>query len=398
MHASRILRRCLGDVLGPMHAARSGRLLGAVEALVAGRRLTLTDLARSWPGATWMHAPLKALDRLLGNHLLHDAVVPLQRAMARWLMRGDVRPLVLVDWADLKGDGRWALLRAAVPVGGRALTLYEQVFPLRRMGQPQAQREFLQQLGRVVPAGTLPILVTDAGFRSDWLRAVRAMGWDFIGRLRNNTQVASGDGGQWRGCAQLHSLATGGARDMGAYRVVKGNPLRCRLVLAKRQPKGRERLTRAGLPEQGCSSRKARKAAREPWLLVTSLAASTHAAPVLVAAYGKRMQIEEAFRDLKSHRYGAGFEDSLSRKPERLAVLLLLHALASFAAWLLGLAVQTTASPDPLSRQARQRGRYSLIRRGIEWLRRVELPPGISDRLGPRCLEDLVLNREAAQL
>lgn len=395
MHASTILRRCLDDVLGPMHAARSARLLGAVEALVAGRRLTLTDLARSWPGATWMHAPLKALDRLLGNHRLHGAIVPLQRAMAQWLLRGHGRPLVLVDWADLKGDGRWALLRAAVPVGGRALTLYEQVFPLRRMGQPQAQREFLQQLGRVVPVGVLPIVVTDAGFRSDWLRAVHAMGWDFISRLRNNTQVASDEDGVWCGCAQLHSLATGGALDLGLYRVVKAHPLHCRLVLAKQQPKGREKLTRAGQPEQGRSSRKARKAAREPWLLMTSLEAHTHTASALVAAYGKRMQIEEAFRDLKSHRYGAAFEDSLSRKRERLAVLLLLHALASFAAWLLGLAVATATSPDPLSRQPRQRGRYSLIRRGIAWLSRVELPPGTRDRLRLACLEELVLTRTA---
>lgn len=390
MHASTILRRSLADVLGPMHAARSGRLLGAVEALVAGRRLTLTDLARSWPGATWMHAPLKALDRLLGNPRLHVAIAPLQRAMSRWLMRGGSRPLLLVDWADLKGDGRWALLRAAVPVGGRALTVYEQIFPLLRMGQPQAQREFLHQLTRVIPAGTRPIIITDAGFRSDWLRAVQAMGWDFIGRLRNNTQVACGDEASWRGCAQLHALASGGVLDLGPYRVVKGAPMCCRLVLATRRPKGREKRTRKGLPEQGRSSRKARKAAREPWLLVTSLTTRTHAAAAVAAAYGKRMQIEEAFRDLKSHRYGAGFEDSLSRKAERLGVLLLLHALASFAAWLMGLAVQTTAHRDPLSRQPGQRGRYSLIRRGIEWLRRVELPPGTRERLMLKRLAELV--------
>lgn len=251
MHASRILRQCLCTVLEPMHAARSRRLLAAVEALVSGRRLTLTDLARSWPGATWVHAPLKALDRLLSNRPLHRAVLPFQQAMSNWLLAGSARPIVLVDWSDLKGDGRWAVLRASVPVGGRALTLYEQIFALKRMGQPKAQREFLEQLVRVIPTQLTPIIVTDAGFRSDWLRAVQALGWDYIGRLRNNTQVQSPQHQDWRPCASLHSAATTKAVDLGRYLIVKGHPFACRLVLAKRTRKGRDQLTRQKLPVQG---------------------------------------------------------------------------------------------------------------------------------------------------
>lgn len=391
MHASRILRRCLSSVLAPMHAARATRLLGAVEALVAGRRLTLTDLARSWPGATWMHAPLKALDRLLSNRRLHATVLPLHQAMATWLLRGMTHPLVLVDWADLKGDGRWAVLRAAVPVGGRALTLYEQIFPLKRMNQPQAQREFLHQLNRVVPGSVTPIIVTDAGFRSDWLRAVQALGWSSIGRLRNNTQVKTRRQRHWRPCSSLHPTASATALDLGTRLIVKGDPFSCRLVLVRRPHKGRDQLNRKGKPQQASYTNKVRKSAREPWLLVTSLTAHTHAAHEVVAAYAKRMQIEEAFRDLKSHRYGAAFEDSLTRTSERLTVLLLLHALATFAAWLMGLAVHITGRPDPLSRQPKHHNRYSLIRRGIEWLRRCALPHGVHDRLRPRALVQLAL-------
>jgi len=42
------------------------------------------------------------------------------------------------------------------------------------------------------------------------------------------------------------------------------------------------------------------------------------------------MQIELSFRDLKSHRYGQGFKDSLTRSGGRLQVLLLVGTLASF--------------------------------------------------------------------
>ena len=52
------------------------------------------------------------------------------------------------------------------------------------------------------------------------------------------------------------------------------------------------------------------------------------------------MQIKLPFRDLKSHRYGQAFEDSLTRKDKRIEVLLLLNALAAFATSLVGMACE----------------------------------------------------------
>ena len=43
------------------------------------------------------------------------------------------------------------------------------------------------------------------------------------------------------------------------------------------------------------------------------------------------VQIELSFRGLKSHRNGQASEDSLTRKGERIEVLLLLSTLAAFA-------------------------------------------------------------------
>ena len=47
MHASRIVHRSLASVLDPMHARRRKVLLQALEALIEGRRLTMTDLSPS---------------------------------------------------------------------------------------------------------------------------------------------------------------------------------------------------------------------------------------------------------------------------------------------------------------------------------------------------------------
>lgn len=382
MHASRILRRCLSSVFDSMHAARARRLLGAVEALIHGRRLTLIDLARSWVGATWVHAPLKGLDRLLGNPHLAAALTALHRAMAEHLLV-NAHPLILVDWSDLKGDGRWCLLRAAVPVGGRAMTIHEEIHPLRAINSPAVQARFLVALARVLPAGLVPIMVTDAGFRSDWFRAVLARGWHFIGRIRNNTRVRSEFECAWQPCSALHPRAGASARDLGEWEIVKTKPLSCRLVTVLRARRGRDQCTRLGAPQQSTTAKRSRRSAREPWLLATSLPKETSTATLVVKHYAKRMQIEAAFRDLKSHRYGAGFQDSLSRKPNRLQILLLLHTLACFAAWVMACAAENVSAIfcDPLARQARHRGCYSWYRRGQAWLVRTVLPEPIRQRI-----------------
>jgi Transposase DDE domain len=372
MHATEILRRPLALALDPMHGRRRNVLLHAVQALIDGRRLTLTDLSRSWPDATFAHAPLKALDRLLSNHHLHREHGVLHRAMAAWLLP-QARPVIVVDWSDLKGDGRWCLLRAAVPVGGRALTVYERIYPNARLNSPAAQREFLEALAKIVPACKRPVIISDAGFRSDWFRAVAERGWDYVGRLRNNTKICRTQG-DWQPCNTLHAGATGRPEAMGAWAVVQGAPWSCFLVRLRRKAYKHDRATTL---QGGKMAQKARKREREPWLLATSLSPQQASAAQVTAAYAKRMQIELAFRDLKSHRYGMGFEDSLSRAPKRLAILLLIHAMAAFAAWLLAQALKAvTVATDPLTAKASHHQRYSEQRRGVEWLRhRRKWPP-----------------------
>jgi hypothetical protein len=175
MHAVTVLQKCLASVFEPMHVARRRVLLGAVEALIRGRRLILMELARAWPGAERVRAPLKRLDRLLSNRHLAAEADALYAAMARWLIRHP-RPLIVVDWSALQPDGNWHLLRAGIPIGGRTLTVLEAVYPECELNSPRAERAFLHRLKALLPREVKPILVTDAGFRASWFRAVRALG------------------------------------------------------------------------------------------------------------------------------------------------------------------------------------------------------------------------------
>lgn len=141
MRASEVLQKCLSDGLGAMHSARSRVLLRAVEAPLAGRHLTLMDVARNWPGAERVRAPLKALDRLLSKRHLHAERERVYANTAHWLLRG-ARPVIVIDWSDLKADKAWCLLRAAVPVGRRTLPVLDMVFPGRDAGSPVAEQRF----------------------------------------------------------------------------------------------------------------------------------------------------------------------------------------------------------------------------------------------------------------
>jgi len=336
MHASRLLRSCLGFVFDQMHARRCAALLGAVRALIAGRRLTLMELARSWPDAQRVAAPLKKLDRLLGNRHLAREREALYAAITGWAVR-QPRPVIVVDWSPLDGRGRYQLLRAGLAVGGRTVTLYERVYPAKAVGSSRAECALLRALKQSIPPGCAPILVTDAGFRAPWFCAVREQGWDWIGRVRGRAlvrpQTAKNASDRWIPCTQLYRCVRASARDLGLWQVVRQQSLVCRLVVHYKGRRGRVDATLAGARARNTHSRKIAKRESDPWLLAVSPALEL--TPVQVTAiYARRMQIEQSFRDLKSHRYGVGFEDSLTRTEDRLATLLLILALATFVAWM----------------------------------------------------------------
>lgn len=157
MHAAAsVLQKCLSDVIGTMHAVRARALLNAVRSLLCSRRLILMDMARAWPGAERVRAPLKCLDRLLSNRHLHAQRERFYASAMRWLIRQPM-PIILVDWSDLHEDCRWQLLRAAIPVGGRSITILDMVFPESMKGSPLAEKQLLQRLRTLLPKSVTPM-------------------------------------------------------------------------------------------------------------------------------------------------------------------------------------------------------------------------------------------------
>lgn len=358
MHALTILHRCLGPLLTGIHARRLTTLLEAVAATVGGPRLTLTDIGRRFGGEASLRNRIKRSDRLLGNRHLQGQARTIYAALARKLLSGVLEPLIVIDWSDLKADQSLHLLRASLPVGGRSLTLYEEVHPQGKLGNRQVQHRFLQRLAQLLPASAAPIIVADSGFKVPFFREVERLGWRWVGRVRGRDYIKLK---RWRSCTRVFEEATTTPTCLGTGEWVRSNPLRALFVLVRLPQKGRQAKTAAGKRARSKKSQQAARSAREPWLLVAATRFADWPARRLVRVYRQRMQIELSFRDMKSEHFGEGLERSASNGTGRFTVLVLIASLAAILLWLIGTAAERAGLHELLRPGSRTRRAYSRL-------------------------------------
>lgn len=337
MHGLRFLHSWLGKACGSMHGKRRQALLKAVEAVLDGAPLTLTGLGRGLRSRAYRKHSIKRMDRLLGNGRLQRERVSVYRAMALWLLRVGGWVVVVVDWSDCP-DRRFLMLKAAVPAGGRALAVYHEVHPLAAYKNPRVHGRFLRRLGTLIPPGCRPIVVTDAGFQRAWFKAVERLGWHWVGRLCEPVNTRRVGERAWGGLTRWYAQASATPREVGVCEISKRTPYRARVCLLHRPKKFRRDRAAGRSHGHGTVEKRCRRLYASPWVIATSLPASGFDAARVVALYEQRMQIEETFRDFKSHRYGYALGYTRNRRHERLEMLLLIATLAMFVQWLTGLA------------------------------------------------------------
>jgi len=342
MHAQQIIQDLLSVECPAIHAKRRACVAAMAQA-ASSSTLSLMGMSRVVSGSAAIRHRIKRCDRLLGNSKLAQERHSIYRAMAHRVIGGMVRPLIIIDWSDLCPDRSRQLVRAALIVKGRAMTLYEEVHPLSRAASLRVHRTFLRRLKDILPTDCRPIFVTDAGFRSTWFKLLDSMGYAWIGRIRNRDMVRpSANETSWHGCKTLYAKADNEPKDLGLFHYVRSNPVQCRLVLVKKSARGRHHTTVHRKIVRSSQSKKQSRSQREPWLLAVSPQLPVLNAKEVVAIYAGRMQIEQTFRDVKNPRWGLGLSDSQTRKPQRLATLLLIGALACYSLWLIGIAMRTS--------------------------------------------------------
>ena len=274
MHAVRWLHKRVADALPTIHRARLKSVFCGVAGLLSGQQLSLTGVGRHVPGKAKEKHKIKRIDRLLGNHRLGAQRSSVYRWMCCWLIGSARHPSIIVDWSDIDTSKQLYLLRAAVSVGGRALVLYEEVH--ERYHHPSDTRAFLKHLAKCLPTCCMPIIVTDAGFRGPWFRAVEALGWYYVGRVRHRDYVRFPDVDDWFPAKILYDMATPRAKALGELWIPRATPMLTRAYIYRQRPKGRVRLTAHGKRCRNGPSLKHAKRQREPWLLISNLPPRRH--------------------------------------------------------------------------------------------------------------------------
>ena len=338
-----LLHNLLKEKLPSIHATRLIALMAAVEAGLKGASVSITQLGRTLSGPACIKHKIKRMDRLAGNHHLNTERMAIYGAMTQWLLQSLPMPLILVDWSPLTADQGQQLLRAALPTGGRSVTLYEEIHPVKKLGNRRIQQRFLRSLQALLPSSVTPIIVADSGFRTPFFREVESLGWHWLGRIRNRDFIAWADRpDDWLAAKSLYAKATKKPKCLGSARWVRSHPLDGELVTFYRPAKGRKHLTAQHRPGKSSASRKHAKREKEPWLLVVSPSLKAYSAGRVVDYYRSRMQIEEGLRDTKSTHYGLDFTSESRIEAERRANLLLIAALIIFALWLTGICLKGT--------------------------------------------------------
>lgn len=363
MHTAKVLHKLLVKSVPFIHSVRLTAFVAIVEALAHCSHATVTSLGRGILGKAYDKHKIKRVDRLLSNHHLFNESLSIYTALTQLLVKNLPKPVIIIDWSPLCADQSWQLLRAALPLGGRSLTLYEEVHPQSKLGNRKVQHRFLDTLARMLPDTTDPIIVADSGFRTPFFRHVESLNWHWLGRVcgRDFINVTPQED-QWVSVRSLHCKASTIAKLMGEVLWVKSHPLSALLVLVRKTKKHRRSVTLAGKRCRSSQSNTHSKRQKEPWVLVCSRSLKNYSAKKLVKLYRTRMQIEEGFRDCKSVHYGLGMSQNGKMSKQRRSILCLVAACAMFILWCIG----TAKKNSPLAKQVKvnsssKREPYSVI-------------------------------------
>ncbi|MGB9920680.1 MAG: IS4 family transposase [Moorellales bacterium] len=281
-------------------------LAAAVFGLMKSRRIGIAAIARGIPGPVASKHRIKLVDRFLGNErvVIDNAVIPL----INWLCATRKRLFVALDWTDLH-DGVHQVLFASVIAGTRALPVLWRVVEKQnpQLSQNQEEERLLERLKRLIPLGTEVIVLADRGFgRVELFKRLEQLGLGYVIRVSGTVWVESG---QFTGVLQRFPVRIGQLIDFGP-------------VLYQKKERYPVRLIYQFDPGQ-----------EEPWFLVTNLDWNPRA---VTCAYGRRMDIEEKFKDFKNPRTGLGLRGGRLSRAGRYERLLLIMVYAYFFLLLAG--------------------------------------------------------------
>ena len=359
MKATEILHKDIANAYPEIHKTRLNTLFTFVRSGLSDQRVTVTYLGRGLKSLsnTDKKHDIKRADRLIGNAHLHQERLSFYEHMTQSLVGQQQHPFIIVDWSPINGGEIFQVLRASIPMGGRALTLYEKAYPESELNTEAAHQHLLNHLEQCLPVDCQPIILSDAIFRAPWFKVIENKGWYWLGRVRGNVTLST-DLETWDSCKSWFKQATDKARTVDDIYYGKTVRFKCQGVLFRGKNKGRKKFKKRGGQSQCTTVKYQQQKAKEPWLLIYKLPKTLSDDPKkVVTLYKQRMQIEESFRDTKNAKLGISLSFANSRSVERFDNLLLIAALMLFILWCIGYAVSALKGDSALQANTEKKRR-----------------------------------------
>lgn len=337
MSVEALLKEHLSISCPHIHSTRLQSVIDVATGLQKSQNLSLTAIGRQLDSDIAVKHRIKKVDRLLGNKHLYDEISSIYKGLSAYILtyiqQATSVPLI-VDLCYMKDTHAIQMLSAEVALKGRSLPIYREVFEEGELKNRAPQ--FIEGLSNCIPTGKEVLIIMDAGFGEDWFDAIAEKGWCWLVRARGKKFIKLSDSSDWVDARELYDISTPRAKQYPNAYITKKSPRACRVVIKGLSNTGSKRKkTKALLKNYHAASGNYKRAAKEPWVLVTNLP-ENYSPTQIVNAYKKRMQIEESFRDVKSHQFGLSARYIRTVSIYRWAIAMLLAAIVQVTLWIIG--------------------------------------------------------------
>jgi hypothetical protein len=337
MFLNDLLHDAMESACPSVHASRLDAILDVADALQQSRNLSLSAMGKCLLGDSKIKHKIKKVDRLEGNKHLHNELNDLYKGLSTFVFSyvSQVEDVpIIVDLCFVKDDRAIQMLSAEVASKGRSMPIYRELFKEGEL----AGREFsfLNNLKECLPPHRKIIVIMDAAFSESWFTHIESLGWHWVCRIRKGKTIRLAEKEDWISIKDFIPKVPRKTTNYNDVLLTKSHHHPCRLITTRLAPKGREVKLSRGKTTSKVSSGRYRDAAKEPWILATNLPPSDPAS-IIVKLYSKRMQIEESFRDMKSHQFGLSGRYIRTTCIHRWGVKMLLAAIVQITFWVIGI-------------------------------------------------------------
>ena len=320
-----------------IHETRLEAILDVSKALQQSRNLSLSAMGKYLSGNSKIKHKIKKIDRLEGNKHLHNELGELYKGLSNFVFQylsHAVSVPIIVDLCFVKDDRAIQMLSAEVASKGRSIPIYREIFKEGELSG--REQSFLHNVKECLPDNREVIVIMDAGFSEAWFKRIESLGWYWVCRIRKGKSIKLNENEEWISVKDFIPMVEKKTKSYDKAFLMKTHDHSCRLVTTRLSPKGRKVKLSRGKTTTKLASGSYRNAAKEPWILASNLPLEYKAAAI-VKLYSKRMQIEESFRDVKSHQFGLSARYIRTKCIHRWGVKMLLAAIVQITFWVVGI-------------------------------------------------------------